>query len=175
MNVLENVKSREVGGHEGHEGGLDQSSFFSDESSVHFGKRGLASAVAFTSSNSGLSGESQPQKDDKKADDDDNLDDRYVEITRQRPRQKLDLNYIKKMMSSENRVSSTHEIQNEPNSQLRTMVAEMVSKPSFLRHFIKYSADKYFFNYSQKIDKNSNILQIGELFKCTKKGIFICS
>ena len=132
MNVLENVKSREVGGHEGHEGGLDQSSFFSDESSVHFGKRGLASAVAFTSSNSGLSGESQPQKDDKKADDDDNLDDRYVEITRQRPRQKLDLNYIKKMMSSsENR----NEIQNEPNSQLRTMVAEMVSKPSFLKHF----------------------------------------
>ena len=126
MNVLENVKSREVGGHEGHEGGLDQSSFFSDESSVHFGKRGLASAVAFTSSNSGLSGESQPQKDDKKADDDDNLDDRYVEITRQRPRQKLDLNYIKKMMSSGSR--STHEIQNEPNSQLRTMVAEMVSK-----------------------------------------------
>ena len=125
MNVLENVKSREVGGHEGHEG-LDQSSFFSDESSVHFGKRGLASAVAFTSSNSGLSGESQPQKDDKKADDDDNLDDRYVEITRQRPRQKLDLNYIKKMMSSGSR--STHEIQNEPNSQLRTMVAEMVSK-----------------------------------------------
>ena len=124
MNVLENVKSREVGGHEGHEGGLDQSSFFSDESSVHFGKRGLASAVAFTSSNSGggLTGESQPQKDDKKTDD----DDRYVEITRQRPRQKLDLNYIKKMMSSGSR--STHEIQNEPNSQLRTMVAEMVSK-----------------------------------------------
>ena len=83
----------------------------------------------------------QPHKDDTGEEN----EEKYVEISRQWPRQKLDLNYIQRMMSSgssgDNRSAfsgidgnsrKTDTVQNEPTSQLRTMASEMVSKIPYL-------------------------------------------
>ena len=83
--------------------------------------------------NSKEAAQQRPQKGDTGLED----EDKYVEISRQQPRKKLDLNYLQNMISSgSSRNSNTYaisdldgnfHIQNEPNSQLKTMASEMVS------------------------------------------------